>query len=66
MEKTTYTIEISNDTPESVQFADWLNAQGHAAKVGRSTGNYIDGQSTSASESANDIMRNLWDAYCNK
>ena len=59
-----YEIEIAVDTPEAEQFRDWLIAQGHDAKIGRSTGNYVDGVSTSDPE-ANDIMRALWDAYGN-
>lgn len=61
---TTHTIEISIDNEQGEQFAAWLNAQGHSAKVGRSTGNYIDGAWTSSDESANEIMRALWAAYC--
>lgn len=58
-------IEIANDNDESQQFRDWLIAQGHDARVGRSTGNYVNGIETSADNDANEIMRTLWSAYCN-
>ena len=32
---TTHTIEISIENSQGEQFAAWLNAQGHSAKVGR-------------------------------
>lgn len=62
---TTYTIEIACDTPEAEQFAAWLNAQGHDARVGRSTGNYVDGSWTDNNAEANEIMNDLWSQYCN-
>lgn len=61
-----YKLEISNDTPEAEQFCAWLNAQGHDARVGNSTGNYVDGEWTSSSAEANSVMNALWDAYCNQ
>lgn len=61
----TYTIEIACDNPEAEAFAEWLKAQGHDAKVGRSTGNYVDGSWTSNNAAANEIMNDLWDQYCN-
>lgn len=63
---TTYAVEIAADTTEAEQFSAWLNAQGHTATVGRSTGNYINGEWTSTSAEASEIMRRLWDAYCNQ
>ena len=62
---TTHRIEIACDTPEAEQFAAYLTAQGHDAKVGRTTGDYIDGAWTSHNEEASDTMRALWTAYCN-
>ena len=61
---TTYEIELACDTVESEQFRDYLIAQGHTAKIGNSTGNYVDGMSTRNPE-ANEIMNDLWGAYCN-
>jgi len=58
-------IEIAVDTVEADEFAAWLNANGHDAKVGNSTGNFIDGVRTSTDNDANETMRALWDAYCN-
>lgn len=63
---TTYNVEIANDTPEAEQFAAWLNAKGHSAKVGRSTGSYIDGERTSSSAEASEIMNSLWAAFCDQ
>lgn len=60
----TYKIEIAVDTERAEDFAAWLNAQGHDAHVGTSTGDYIDGEWTSADEQANEIMQDLWDGYC--
>ncbi len=64
MEK--HRIEIAVDTIEADEFAAWLNSQGHNATVGTSTGNYVDGEWTSASEEAIEIMRVLWEEYCNR
>ncbi len=61
----THNIEISIDNDEGQQFADWLNSQGHDAKVGNSTGDYIDGVWTSHDNDANEIMNALWSRYCN-
>lgn len=65
---TTYTIEIAFDasgTEEAAQeFATWLNEQGHDARVGNSTGSYVDGRSTSNDEDAREIMNNLWNEFC--
>lgn len=58
-------IELSIDTEYAEAFAAWLRARGHAVRIGRSTGSYIDGAWTSADCEANEIMRDLWDAYCN-
>ena len=64
----TYAIEIAFDacgTEEAAQeFAAWLNEKGHDAKVGNSTGSYVDGRSTSNDEEAREIMNNLWDEFC--
>ncbi len=60
-----HNIEISIDNDEGEQFAAWLNAQGHTAKVGKSTGGYIDGVWTSTDADANETMNSLWSAYCN-
>lgn len=62
---TTYRIELSIDTTEAEQFCAWLIEQGHDAKIGRSTGNYVNGAWTSADETANEIMNALWSSYCN-
>lgn len=64
--KTTYNVEISNDTTEAEEFAAWLNARGHNAKIGRSTGNYINGEWTSSNTDANEIMNRLWSEYCDQ
>ncbi len=61
----THKIEIAVDTEQAEEFVAWLNAQGHDATVGTSTGNYVDGTWTSTDEQANEIMRELWDSYCN-
>lgn len=60
----TYEIIIAVDTPEVEEFAAWLEDQGHSAKVGDGTGDYIDGVWTSSDAEANEIMNRLWDDYC--
>lgn len=65
MTTTTYTIEISGDNDEGEQFAEWLNARGHRAKVGRTSGNVVNGSWTSNDTEANDVMNDLWSQYCN-
>lgn len=60
-----YKIEIATDTTESEKFADWLNAQGHIATIGRSTGSYVDGAWTSRDADASEILNGLWVNYCN-
>jgi hypothetical protein len=63
-------IEIAVDTPESEQFCAWLNAQGHDARVGNSTGNYIDGVLCHGRQDddgeAGTAMNSLWTAYCDQ
>lgn len=66
--KTSYEIELAFDCAGSDEgareFADWLNSKGHDASVGSSTGSYVDGQWTSMSERAREIMNQLWDEFC--
>jgi hypothetical protein len=52
-------IEIACDHHEADQFRDWLIAQGYDAKIGRSSGNYIDGIRST------DEINRLWADYCN-
>lgn len=59
-----HTVELAVDQHEGEEFAAWLNAQGHTATIGRSTGTYIDGVSTSSDPEANEIANDLWAAYC--
>lgn len=60
-----YEVEIGCDGIENEEFRDWLISQGHEAKIGRSTGSYIDGVWTDKYPEANDILNSLWSAYCN-
>jgi hypothetical protein len=60
-----YKIEVAVDTVEGENFVAWLNAQGHNAAMGTSTGNYVDGTWTSTDEQVNEIIRGLWESYCN-
>lgn len=62
--RNTHEIEIAIDTPEADAFAAYLNNLGHDARIGRSTGDYVDGECTSWSIEASEIMRALWQAYC--
>ena len=57
-------IEIAVDHAEGEEFVGWLNNQGHDARLGTSTGNYIDGEWTSSDDSANEILQKLWEEYC--
>lgn len=56
-------IEIASDHSEAEQFCAWLRARGHDARVGRSTGSYVEGRWTSINEDAAEILRTLWNAY---
>lgn len=59
-------IELAFDGfgTEAQAFAQWLNAQGHNASVGRSTGSYVDGKSTGTDDEARAALEALWDQYC--
>lgn len=65
MKTNTHEIEIAVDHTEAEEFCAWLNEQGHSATVGRYTGNYVDGEWTSSSAEAGEILNTLWDEYCN-
>ena len=58
-------IEIADDHYEGAAFVAWLNANGYDAELGNTTGNYVDGRWTAVSDSADDLLRDLWDEYCN-
>ena len=58
-------IEIAVDNIEGKEFVSWLNNKGHDAKIGTSTGSYVDGYWVSNDENANEILRKLWEKYCN-
>lgn len=60
-----YQIEVSCDSNEGAEFVACLNAQGHNAKLATTTDGYIDGVSTTDND-ANEIMNDLWNAYCNQ
>jgi hypothetical protein len=60
----THKIEIACDTRNAERYRDWLIAQGHAATIGGTTSNYIDGVNSSADETANDLCRELWEQFC--
>jgi len=60
-----YTIEIACDHTEAAEFVAWLNAQGHDATVGDSTGSYVDGDCTDHDADASAALNQLWEAYCN-
>jgi hypothetical protein len=64
IESAGHRVEIACDATEAQQFCEWLNANGHDAKIGTSTGGYIDGVRTSDPE-ASETMNALWTAYCN-
>lgn len=61
-----YDIEIAADHTESQEFSNFLNRLGHTATIGSTTANRIDGESTSNSADANEIMRQLWEDFCNR
>ena len=60
-----HTFEIACDAPEAAEFAAWLNDRGHEAVVGRTTGNYVDGDCTSHDDDARGVMNLMWEMYCN-
>lgn len=57
-------IEISIDADENAEFVEWLNSKGCEATIGTTTGNYVDGVSTSHDVNANNILADLWGKYC--
>lgn len=61
---TTHKIELACDHHEGDKFAQWLNERGHDAHVGNTAGSYIDGAWTSRDPDSSDILRTLWDGYC--
>ena len=56
-------IEIASDQAESAEFAEWLNALGYDASVGRTTGSYVNGVATSAADDASTLLALLWEEY---
>lgn len=59
-------IDISIDHAEAEEFCLWLNMRDDiSASVGRSTGNYVDGNWTSSNIEEDEILNNLWYEYCN-
>jgi len=60
-----YQIEVSCDSNEGEEFVTWLKAQGHDAKLGTSTVDYVDGVSATDND-VNEIMTGLWEAYSNQ
>lgn len=57
-------VVLACDSTEGEPFAAWLRAQGHAASVGRDTGNHVDGVWTSTDEEASAWLTAAWGAYC--
>jgi hypothetical protein len=47
----------------AIEFCDWLNKQGHDAKIGTSTRNYIDGYCTSHNDDMNMVMNEFWNEF---
>ena len=56
-------IEIAHDTPDGNEFIEWLNNRGYDARIGNTTGNYIDGEWTSTDEDLNKLMNELWEGF---
>ena len=62
---TTYRLEVACNTLQGAEFVQWLNEKGHDAKLGNSTGDYVNGEITSNQEApAGEIMRSLWTEFC--
>ena len=59
-----YDVEIACDTTEAEEYCEYLNNHGHNAKVGNSTGTYIDGVWVDHNAEASKISNRLWDEYC--
>lgn len=64
MNEQKYDVEIGCDTTEAKEFCEYLNAKGHSAKIGNSTGTYIDGVWTYHNVGASIISNHLWNEYC--
>jgi hypothetical protein len=61
-----YTVVVAVDMDEGTSFVAWLNAHGHGAKLGTTTGSTIDGVSTEWDITSSETMDTLWSAYCNQ
>ncbi len=64
MNTSKYTVVIACDQTEGEEFAAWLNANGHVAMIGNSTGAYVNGVRTSSRGDESIIFGYLWDSYC--
>ena len=68
--KISYDIEVAVDTPYAEQYVAWLNAQGHRAYLGHSTGSYVSDPRTAdnyvaeQTASGEEILRELWEKFC--
>lgn len=63
--ESTRRVELACDSPEPEQFAEFLRNLGHDVTIGRSTGNYVDGEWTSTNLDARAWLNAQWIAYCN-
>jgi hypothetical protein len=59
-----YVIEVAYDNEDCSGFVAWLNEQGHEAKMGGTTGSYVDNDWILGCCEANNIFNALWDVYC--
>lgn len=57
-------IELAFDHAEGEEFCKWLNERGYIARIGASSGNYVDGHWTNRSDEANALLNQLWSEYC--
>ena len=60
----TYTINLSVDTHELQQFAEWLKQQGHTVTIDGSTANKVTTFAVLGIDAARTIMSALWNNYC--
>lgn len=59
----THNIMVSCDHEDGQRFVEWLQEQGHTARLGATTGSFVNGYRTTEPE-AQQVMTELWEAYC--
>ena len=64
MHNETYVIEIACDIDEGEAYLAWLRAHGHTARIGSTTGTFLNGFHTAHHGAARRVSEQLWNDYC--